>query len=143
MDLAPNIMNRLAEGDVGPKVIASVLMGLIFHQSIRSIEFELFVAHFATASLLALLGCIYTLGFWQAILLLVSFNASLLFSIATYRLFFHRLHSFPGPFGAKLSRFHATRLTAKNVQYYKELAKMHSQYGDFVRTGKSKLPSCE
>ncbi|OCL07514.1 putative benzoate 4-monooxygenase cytochrome P450, partial [Glonium stellatum] len=55
--------------------------------------------------------------------------------IVVYRLFFHRLHKFPGPFGAKLTRFYAVSRASKNIQYHKEVAKMHEQYGDFIRTG--------
>ncbi|KAF7588967.1 hypothetical protein BBP40_004969 [Aspergillus hancockii] len=68
-------------------------------------------------------------------LIACSFNTGLLSSISIYRLFFHRLHHFPGPFGAKLTRFYDATLAAKNVQYNVELRKLHEQYGDFVRTG--------
>ncbi|KAE8357001.1 cytochrome P450 [Aspergillus coremiiformis] len=68
-------------------------------------------------------------------LIVVSFNAGLISSISVYRVLFHRLHRFPGPFGAKLTRFWSAYLAAKNVQYHVELKKLHEQYGDFVRTG--------
>lgn len=134
-----NIMNSFAEGSIVPKISTSILLGIIFHQSIRSIEFELFIFHFAIASLLIFLSLVFASGLLQATLLFGSFHASLFSSIVIYRLFFHRLHRFPGPFGAKLSRFYALKLSAKHVQYYKESAKMHSQYGDFVRTGRLTL----
>ncbi|EED16249.1 benzoate 4-monooxygenase cytochrome P450, putative [Talaromyces stipitatus ATCC 10500] len=64
-----------------------------------------------------------------------SFNASLILSIAVYRLFFHRIRRFPGPFWSKLSRFPDVALAAKEVRYYREVAKMRETYGDFIRTG--------
>ncbi|KAF4545568.1 Cytochrome P450 [Lasiodiplodia theobromae] len=59
--------------------------------------------------------------------------------MATYRLFFHRLRKFPGPFGAKLSRFYVTLTSAKKVQYHEEIKKWHEKYGDFIRTGPREL----
>ncbi|KAL1961494.1 hypothetical protein VTN77DRAFT_1673 [Rasamsonia byssochlamydoides] len=71
--------------------------------------------------------------------LAVSFNTGLILSIGVYRLFFHRLRRFPGPFWAKLTRFADAAKAAKNVQYNVEVAKMHKQYGDFIRTGPREL----
>lgn len=67
------------------------------------------------------------------------FNTGLTLSIGAYRLFFHRLKNFPGPVPAKLSRFYAMSLAAKNIQYNLEVEKLHQSYGDFVRTGKGIL----
>jgi hypothetical protein len=56
-------------------------------------------------------------------------------SIVVYRLFFHRLRSFPGPFWAKISNLYVTSLTFKNLQLYSEVEALHNQYGDIVRIG--------
>ncbi|KAE8154452.1 cytochrome P450 [Aspergillus avenaceus] len=64
-----------------------------------------------------------------------AFNIGLASSILGYRLFFHRLHRFPGPFLAKASRFYDTYLAWRKVQYNVEIENLHSQYGDFIRTG--------
>ncbi|KAF3044325.1 hypothetical protein E8E12_007952 [Didymella heteroderae] len=74
-------------------------------------------------------------AFWASTMFATCFNITTLSSIAIYRLFFHRCRNFPGPLPAKISRFYAAYLSAKDVQYYKELAKVHEKYGDFVRTG--------
>lgn len=58
-------------------------------------------------------------------------------SMLIYRVFFHRLGRFPGPFLARLSNFYIVSLAGKNMQEYKEVEKLHEKYGDFVRTGKS------
>lgn len=68
-----------------------------------------------------------------------TFLAGVFSSMLIYRASFHRLRRFPGPFGAKLSRFWSCAKAAKNVQYYKEVEKMVEQYGDFVRTGMFQL----
>ncbi|KAF1830897.1 cytochrome P450 67 [Decorospora gaudefroyi] len=124
-----------AHGDVLHGVAAAALLGIIFHLSIRPIEFEFIMYHFMAVSVLTFVGMIYAFGLLKALLFAVSFNIAVLTSIAVYRLAFHRCRTFPGPLGAKVTKFYAARLSAKNVQYYKELAKMHGQYGDFVRTG--------
>jgi hypothetical protein len=56
-------------------------------------------------------------------------------SIVVYRLFFHRLRSFPGPFWGKVSNLYVTSLTFKNLQLYSEVEALHNQYGDIVRIG--------
>lgn len=58
-------------------------------------------------------------------------------SMLTYRAFFHRLSEFPGPFFARLSNFYVTALSAKKMQLYNEVQKLHQQYGDYIRVGKT------
>ncbi|KAF2185244.1 cytochrome P450 [Zopfia rhizophila CBS 207.26] len=135
----------VAQADVSHTAGAAALLGVLFHLSIRKIEFELIMYHFMAASAIAFFGLIYALvevgeygvlgAFAKASLFATSFNAGLLTSIGIYRLVFHRCRRFPGPLGAKLTRFYAASQSAKNVQYYKELRKMHETYGDFVRSG--------
>lgn len=62
------------------------------------------------------------------------FTVALLSSIATYRLFFHRLRRFPGPKLAALSKlWHCAKcIDSKNHVF---LDGLKEQYGDFVRTG--------
>ncbi|KAB8226159.1 cytochrome P450 [Aspergillus novoparasiticus] len=89
----------------------------------------LFYAYFT----ITVLSPVQVLG--RVALLTTLFNTSLISSISIYRLFFHRLHPFPGPFACKLTRFYSAFLAAKNIQYNVELKRLHKQYGDFVRTG--------
>ncbi|PYI12717.1 benzoate 4-monooxygenase cytochrome P450 [Aspergillus sclerotiicarbonarius CBS 121057] len=60
-------------------------------------------------------------------------------SMLVYRVLFHRLGRFPGPFAARLSNFYGTVLSAKNLHLYEEVEKLHNTYGDFVRLGPSEL----
>jgi hypothetical protein len=128
-------LNGAAHGDLSQGAGAAALLGVLFHLSIRPLEFEFIMFHFMLASMMIYSFLVYALGLVKASVFAGSFNTGLLTSIAIYRLVFHRCRKFPGPFGAKLSRFYAASLSAKDVQYYKELAKMHGKYGDFVRTG--------
>lgn len=65
----------------------------------------------------------------------LSFAYGLLGSVLAYRVFFHRLRRFPGPLGARLSRFYALRHAARNRQMHLVLERLHEEYGDFVRVG--------
>lgn len=114
---------------------AAALLGGLFHFVVCQFEFEKVMFHFMAASVLTALGLAYNFGILSTVVIIASFNTALLASISIYRMFFHRLRKFPGPIGARLTKFHAMRLSAKHVQYNKELAKWHEQYGDIVRTG--------
>ncbi|KAL4862756.1 hypothetical protein BDV12DRAFT_202746 [Aspergillus spectabilis] len=60
-------------------------------------------------------------------------------SILTYRVFFHRLRHFPGPFGASATKlWHVWKLQTGDQNHFL-LADLHRRYGDFVRTGPSEL----
>ncbi len=65
-----------------------------------------------------------------------SFFTALWTSMILYRLFFHRLNKFPGPFMAKVSKLYHMSLLGKSDNYL-ILDRWHQKYGDFVRTGKS------
>ncbi|KIW13029.1 hypothetical protein PV08_08216 [Exophiala spinifera] len=64
------------------------------------------------------------------------YYAALWTSILVYRIFFHRLRRFPGPFMFKTSKLWHVYKLAPNSDNYKQLDALHRQYGDFVRTGK-------
>lgn len=136
MDSLLGTMYSVGEGNVLSIAGSGAVLGVLFHLAISRIEFEFYMFHFMAAYVVTFALSIVTLGFTTSALFAASFNTGLLGSIAIYRLVFHRCRNFPGPVAAKLSRFYAASLSAKNVQYYKELANLHAQYGDFVRTGK-------
>lgn len=129
--------------------ISSALLGSLFHASIlRTLEVDNFMYTLIYIIFLVFLGlssAYITLGFTlfetitRVALVFTSFHTGLFTSLVLYRLFFHRLHKFPGPVGAKVSRFYSVSKTVKNVTYYRELAEMHEQYGDFIRTGPREL----
>lgn len=62
--------------------------------------------------------------------------ASLWTNTLIYRVFFHPLRHFPGPFGAKLSKFWSLRQVVKSKsRWYRVCVDLHQKYGDYVRTG--------
>ena len=66
---------------------------------------------------------------------IASYGCSLFTSIIIYRIFFHRLRYFPGPFFAKVSKlWHVGKLLQK--PNFILLDELHEAYGDFVRIGK-------
>lgn len=76
-------------------------------------------------------------AFTLALGLVATYLTGLYTSLLTYRIFFHPLRHFPGPFGAKLSTVYlSTRL---NHNLCNKLHEYHNRYGLFVRTGSSDL----
>ncbi|KAE8828236.1 hypothetical protein PTNB85_07423 [Pyrenophora teres f. teres] len=134
MDTVRDAVQSIAQGSVARGAGAAALLGVLFHLAIQPIEFELIMYHSMAAFMFTFFGTVYSFGLVKATIFTASFNATLLASISIYRLLFHRCRRFPGPFAARLSKFYAASLAAKDVQYYKELAKLHHLYGDFVRT---------
>jgi hypothetical protein len=122
-------------------------VGIVTHfVLLKHVELEIYLFQFLGASILSFLVLIYyhsskgdtsaTASSAQGVAETICFVTGIFSSMAIYRLFFHRIHKFPGPFWAKLTRFYALRLSAKNVQYHVELERMHEKYGEFIRTGK-------
>ncbi|UNI13775.1 hypothetical protein JDV02_000485 [Purpureocillium takamizusanense] len=78
-------------------------------------------------------------SFWQALQQTSSALgiciAGIFSSILVYRLAFHRLNRFPGPFWARISNVYPTTLSFRGskFQLYKEVQALHRQYGDIVR----------
>lgn len=66
----------------------------------------------------------------------LSFTGGFFASTFMYRAFFHRLHRFPGPFLAKISRFYAFTVAFTTLRSHTAAERVHEKYGDFVRTGK-------
>ncbi|KAB8238047.1 cytochrome P450 [Aspergillus alliaceus] len=126
---------------------SAALLGIFLHITIFrtsfAVEEHLYnLLGLYAATVLALVSAYFTSTVYsptqvlgRVSLIAFSFNTGLFSSISIYRLFFHRLHRFPGRFGSKLTRFYDAYLSAKNLQYNVELKKLHEKYGDFVRTG--------
>lgn len=70
--------------------------------------------------------------------MVAAYLAALWTSMLTYRAFFHPLHRFPGPRGAKTSKlYHVVHLIFGQMDNFHRLAAWHQAYGDFVRIGKA------
>ncbi|KAF3026714.1 hypothetical protein E8E14_014727 [Neopestalotiopsis sp. 37M] len=135
--------------DISHVAACAALLGVILHHSVlRRYEVEQFmyklIGGFAllTGGLMSahvlnghgVLQTVFRSGVTMASLL-----GGTLISMVVYRVFFHRLRKFPGPWAAKVSKFYGASLAAKTVQYHKDVARMHEQYGDFIRTGPREL----
>ena len=74
----------------------------------------------------------------MASLALTSFVLSLWTSMLVYRAFFHPLRNFPGPFGARLSKFWSVNQSIRTgFRFHHVLGQLKEKYGDYVRTGKT------
>ncbi|RYP33768.1 hypothetical protein DL767_004635 [Monosporascus sp. MG133] len=60
-------------------------------------------------------------------------------SMLVYRVLFHRLRRFPGPFAARLSNFYQASLYWRTYRLDLEVQKLHQIYGDIVRIGPNEL----
>jgi hypothetical protein len=142
---ALDAIKDVVNADISHVAACAALLGVILHHSIlRRYEVEQFmyklIGGFAlltgglmSAHVLAGHGVLQTVFHSGATM--VSLLGGTFASMVVYRLFFHRLRKFPGPWAAKVSKFYGASLAAKTVQYHKDVARMHEQYGDFIRTG--------
>lgn len=88
------------------------------------------------ASFMRILGVYFVVAIANSSLACLSFLTGLGASTVIYRLFFHRLRHFPGPWGAKVSRLYTVWISKRSgFKYHLELEKLHVEFGDFVRTG--------
>jgi hypothetical protein len=74
----------------------------------------------------------------QTALLATFYFTGLYLSLIVYRLFFNPLNKFPGPYGARLSKFDFVFRVTKMDGHHK-LYEMHQRYGKFVRIGPNDL----
>ncbi|RDW77473.1 cytochrome P450-12 [Coleophoma cylindrospora] len=68
-----------------------------------------------------------------------SYLTALSLSILTYRIFFHPLRNFPGPFSAKLSKLTHVLRVAKHSDSFRRADELHKKYGEIVRVGPNEL----
>ncbi|KAI4602498.1 hypothetical protein KJ359_009742 [Pestalotiopsis sp. 9143b] len=135
--------------DISHVAASAAVLGVILHHSIlRPLQVEEFMYTLITClslatgglfSSYALSGSSIVQALIRVVLTMGGFIGGALVSMVIYRLFFHRLCKFPGPLGARVSKFYSASLAAKDVQYHKNVARMHEKYGDFIRTGPREL----
>lgn len=128
---------------------AAAVAGITVHHAIfkkgewhmkaaRTVKFCL-----SACAVMALLEAIYTaisgnLSIRGSVSVISTFTVSLLFSVFVYRVFFHRLRHFPGPFFASVTKLWHT-LQCLGSKNHEVLVDLHKKYGDFVRTGPSEV----
>lgn len=132
---------------------ASSLAAVVFHLSTLRYELDFYLFHLAGLYITALVAIAWTLSYTfdavfatlHTFLIAVSFDTVLAASILIHRIFFHRLGKFPGPLGARVSKFWMVKKVWAKTQGYFVIDKAHQQYGDFVRIGELRklgIPQC-
>ncbi|OTB02811.1 hypothetical protein M426DRAFT_322404 [Hypoxylon sp. CI-4A] len=128
-----------------PRIITPFCLGVIVHLGlfIRG-EWHLHAAsvilvHALVFTLLLVEQLVSTLAIWHGVALpFLAYLCGLFFSMGVYRLYFHRLRSFPGPRLVALSKLWHVWL-CRNAQSHLVLESWRQQYGTFVRTGPSEI----
>lgn len=126
--------------------ITAFCFGVALHQVIRKFEIDSFQVE--VLQVFAGVNGLVVFVLWQSsavgslledVRLVLWTDAFLLtglfLRISLYRTYFHRLHKFPGPLGARLTKFWALGQVAKTVQWNEAVRGLHQQFGDFVRIG--------
>ena len=128
-----------------PQLVAAGAAGILIH-NLTFIHGEwhlhaikVLKLHALAYTVLILLEATYNTSSWLAATAISSqlfgmYTLCLLGSISIYRVFFHRLRSFPGPVLASVSKFwHVAHCLDSKGHLL--LERLHNQYGDFVRIG--------
>ena len=109
------------------------------HQHTLQFLHLLFYGFFPSSFILArLLQVNYVNAMQLGVLVVGSYLVALWCSMLTYRYFFHRLKSFPGPRLARLSKFYQF-FTGFRLDAFRRSHQAHLKYGNFVRTGRLML----
>ncbi|KEY68850.1 hypothetical protein S7711_03790 [Stachybotrys chartarum IBT 7711] len=133
------------------RLIAAVVLGLTLHHFVfRKGEWHLqaptlFALWILSHPLLFIIELVLgasspVASAWNTLYTTGCFTAAIFGSIASYRLFFHRLAAFPGPTLAKVSKLWHT-VKCSDSKNYLVLGELQKQYGDFVRTGPNEITS--
>ncbi|RYP03734.1 hypothetical protein DL765_010404 [Monosporascus sp. GIB2] len=136
---------------------AAFLCGIVLHLAVfRRGEWDLQAANIVASAILvyvALTVSVLVCGFpcddvtpsslrsasSAAGALLLSALAGLYGSMLVYRVAFHRLRHFPGPFAARLSNVYQALLYWRSYRLDAEVRGLHRVYGDILRIGPNEL----
>jgi hypothetical protein len=127
-------------------LVSGILCGVFLHQLVKRVELDrhplsifvsVVIAYFVLAAGLQSNQYENSLKAYGVALLVESFAIlSLWTNMLVYRAFLHPLKDFPGPFGARLSKFWSLgKVIQSNIRWYQVVGKLQEQYGDYVRTG--------
>jgi hypothetical protein len=140
-----NTVRAALESALASPVLVATAVGFLSHVGfwIHGLKdpyaTQILVAHLAAHAALSV-QTVSGHGLVQGLLTSTAISASylgaLFTSIIVYRLFFHRLRKFPGPFAAKFSKLYAPWLARQGRLHIRHL-ELTQKYGDFVRTGKA------
>lgn len=139
------LLGQFTQEDLNVVALTGAVIGVTTHvlywsRGLRAPQSSrIFYSHFVAFTFIAALA-VNTDGFSQGLLaawaVCGSYLAGLFTSMTVYRIFFHRLRRFPGPFPAKVSKLYSVWL-ARNSKLYQDVSDLCDKYGDIVRTGTS------
>ena len=126
--------------------VAAISLGVASHvfyfihgehhtQALPLLKLFLLLPPTLTVSLAQLGGLKFGDAATVTVVIVTAYCAAIWTSMVIYRVFFHRLHPFPGPRLARVSKFYHS-LCCYRMDNHKIRAGLHEQYGDFVRIGK-------
>ena len=107
-------------------------------QGLRYLQLFLCLSTISIMVLMSWPGMNFRLVFGTTVQFIFSYLVGLYGSLTIYRIFFHPLKKFPGPFSVKITGlWFSARLM--RLDAHKKVLALHRKYGDFVRVGSSDI----
>jgi hypothetical protein len=122
-------------------VLHPLLLAIALHELVlRRVEVDHLVLHGIAICTAGFWILVHYIGFSDAFVRSTVFWGSLAVWTLLYRAFWHPLNQFPGPFGAKLSKWWTSKKTWSTQWHMHHVHQaLQAEYGDYVRTGISPL----
>ncbi|KAF2034994.1 cytochrome P450 [Setomelanomma holmii] len=117
------------------------LAAVTLHELIlRRAEVDHLALSIIVTSIVAYFTIFLYAGFLPATTLSASFWLPLWSYIGIYRAYLHPLRKYPGPFGARLSKWWTVKQNwDTDLHFHRRLQDLQTEYGDYVRTGPREL----
>ncbi|KAH7414182.1 cytochrome P450 [Phaeosphaeria sp. MPI-PUGE-AT-0046c] len=107
---------------------------------LRRFEFDHLPLAIIALSSIVYAALVYYLHLGSATVIAFAFWGTLGLWTAAYRLFFHPLRNYPGPFFAKLWKWWSVKQAwTTGLRFHRTQQQLQKQYGDYVRTGPREL----
>lgn len=122
-------------------LVAVLLTAITLHGTVlRRVEVDHLTLPILAASSTVYLILGWYIGWYQANALYLTFWSALWIYIGVYRTFFHPLRDYPGPLGAKLSKWYTVKKVIDTRWHWHRVQQdLQKEYGDYVRTGPREL----
>jgi hypothetical protein len=119
-------------------LLLGLLSSITLHYLVlRRVEVDHLAIPIIVTSCAAYGALAHYVGLGFAVVVAASFWTPLWLIIVAYRLFFHPLRDYPGPFNARLSKWWTVKQNwDTNLHFHRVQQRMQKEYGDYVRTGK-------
>lgn len=118
-------------------LLLAPLSAITLHEIVlRRVEVDHLTIPIIAASSAAYWASVFRFGFSSTSLVFVAFWGTLSVWILLYRALWHPLRRFPGPFGARLSKWWTVKQTWDSKWgWHRVQQRLQREYGDYVRTG--------